>query len=609
MYAFDPLFHLFACSNPPEDVPVVSTTSDAMRELKPIEDEDADLDLVYPEDAAEVTCTSSSKPQTESSPPTTLRELFKDGLQAIPALQNLAVVAYRSPPRRCRMPGCNEVLRAQTCMQRCVKCSVGAWKRRTSANMDTLGPSRRPNVSSSTTDTSMEAKTATNMLEEILDVEDDLSSSSPSKSSSNDSTGDHGVSPVPGWDSDLTESSCSESDAEGTSDLGPKLDPILASPHGGTTDLRIHIPLLATRLPPGSPLRKCGNKRCNIALPKGHRWKTCDPCRRAQRMRFENKRRSITSIERVKSPDLSCQRWRSLSRDMRETDVTLTTETSRPCSVMHCRSRIPLSEVHRCTTCTSCRARARREARRKRDALDTQHASRPPEVVPRFPAYQNRGALLASFEAQIKGFVEGQIMYFRAKLHDSGGGSHGESEPWKPQHTPMTFVFVGEYSMVTGQKGDLERSSHDRDPYPRRPDKPGELEAMRHEMSNIVLDFQCLLHAKFRSEEAFAIDKGGIIMRFTSSLELITQLRPLAAAVDRGPGPGLSCASESEASTSKGEDTSREDLLLTMKPPPNPPTVPLVKIFSGELETIVVPDESHRLFYGRRTVVRYRMVG
>ena len=98
-------------------------------------------------------------------------------------------------------------------------------------------------------------------------------------------------------------------------------------------------------------------------------------------------------------------------------------------------------------------------------------------------------------------------------------------------------------------------------------------------------------------------------MRFTCSLELIAQLRPLAATVDPGPGPGLSCASEPEASTSQGEDTSREDALLPVKPPPSPHTVPLYKTYSGELEAVVVPDESHRLLHGLRTVVRYRMVG
>ena len=89
-------------------------------------------------------------------------------------------------------------------------------------------------------------------------------------------------------------------------------------------------------------------------------------------------------------------------------------------------------------------------------------------------------------------------MYFRAKLRDNGGWSQGQSEPWKPQHGPMVFLFVGEYSIVTGQRGDRERSNPNRDPYAKRPDKPAELEAMHREVSNIVLDMESLLLAKFR---------------------------------------------------------------------------------------------------------------
>lgn len=200
-------------------------------------------------------------------------------------------------------------------------------------------------------------------------------------------------------------------------------------------------------------------------------------------------------------PDLPCRRWRALSPDMYEADMPLTPETSRPCSTKNCRNLIPLPEVYQWKTCTGCRARARRKARRQRDALiETQPAWRQPEVIPRFPAHQNRGALLSSFGAQLKAFMEGQIMYLRAKLHESGG--RGESEPWKPRHASMFFVFVGEYSVVTGQRGDNEQDSHSLaardDGHPRSPDDPAELEAMRQEASGVVLDLERALHAKFR---------------------------------------------------------------------------------------------------------------
>jgi hypothetical protein len=198
------------------------------------------------------------------------------------------------------MPGCNEALPAQTRMERCVKCSIGDWKRHKLASAD-IDSSRRPSTSSLTT---MEEKEETTTLDERSDVEDENDlpppTSSPSKNSSDGLTADHGVRPIPGWDSDLTELSSSDSDSESVSDSDSDPDSRLGGPHGDTARLTIRIPLLANRLPPDSLLRKCGNKKCNIALPKDHRWKTCDPCRRAQRtyqsMWLENKRRSILGV-------------------------------------------------------------------------------------------------------------------------------------------------------------------------------------------------------------------------------------------------------------------------------------------------------------------------
>lgn len=203
--------------------------------------------------------------------------------------------------RRCRMPGCDEVLPPQTCLERCVKCSIGDWKRRKLTSIDASDPSRRRSTTSLTTDTTMEEEEVTTMLDAISDAENEQElpppSSSPSKSGSDGPTGDHTIRPISGWDSDLTELS-SDLASESASDSDS--EPESTQPDGHSPRLTIRIPLLVNRLPPNSPHRKCSNKRCNIALPKNHRWKTCDPCRGAQRvyqrMRLENIRRSILGI-------------------------------------------------------------------------------------------------------------------------------------------------------------------------------------------------------------------------------------------------------------------------------------------------------------------------
>jgi hypothetical protein len=105
---------------------------------------------------------------------------------------------------------------------------------------------------------------------------------------------------------------------------------------------------------------------------------------------------------------------------------------------------------------------------------------------------------LSSFDAQLKGFVEGQITYLRAKLYDSVARGQ-ESEPWKPEHAPMIFVFAGEYSIVTGQRGESDKNSHSHDPDdPGSPDDPAELEVMREEVSGVVSDLERALRATFR---------------------------------------------------------------------------------------------------------------
>lgn len=208
-------------------------------------------------------------------------------------------------------------------------------------------------------------------------------------------------------------------------------------------------------------------------------------------------------IETLKRVDLPRRRWRSLSLELHENDPPLTPETSRPCSVKSCGSRIPLPEVYRWKMCVRCRARARREARRKRgaqlEAREALHQSE--EVVPRFSAYQNRGALFSSFNMQLKGFVEGQIMYLRTKLpvHAGEGGSQeGDNlEQWKPENAPMMFVFVGEYSIVTGQRDNSDGDGSPVADHAMSSNDPADLDAMRQEVSTMVLELERVLRAQF----------------------------------------------------------------------------------------------------------------
>ncbi|KIK95528.1 hypothetical protein PAXRUDRAFT_140487 [Paxillus rubicundulus Ve08.2h10] len=268
---------------------------------------------------------------------------------------------------------------------------------------------------------------------------------------------------------------------------------------------------------------------------------------------------------------LGYSRWRSLGVEPQIPEINLTPETSRPCAVKHCRTQAPLPEVYRWKTCATCRARARRDARRKRDAF-CEIDSQEPSLVSPFQTYQNRTVLLSSLGTQLGNFVEGQTLHLRSKPHESG-----EGEPSKL--SPMAFAFDGEYSVVTASRGEGSSQS-----------QGDEVMAMREEVHGVVEDLNCVLRTKLKGGEAFAIDTGGVIMRFTCSFELIAPLRPLPLS-----------AEESETPLRRSESGEIEE-------EKSPSAVPLIKT-SGELEVAIVPDNSHRLFHGRRTIIRYHMLG
>lgn len=76
-------------------------------------------------------------------------------------------------------------------------------------------------------------------------------------------------------------------------------------------------------------------------------------------------------------------------------------------------------------------------------------------------------------------------------------------------------------------------------------------------------------------------------MRYKCALELITPLRPLPKTMD---------SKDTNTSTPSESDTSSSH-------------VPYMKSLSGELEVAVVPDDSHSILLGRRTIIRFQMLG
>ncbi|KAG2113584.1 uncharacterized protein F5147DRAFT_681827 [Suillus discolor] len=370
-----------------------------------------------------------------------------------------------------------------------------------------------------------------------------------------------------GSDSDLTDLSSEDEDV----DSDPEAE--------DSSTIKIHIPVLASRLPSGASARVCGIKRCNIVLPQEYRWKICDPCRRYkrqyQRIRMEKARRHMADFS-----ESALVSDHSVPFPEEQSDKVTPAESSRICAVPHCRTRLLPVTKYRWKCCGICRMRARDDARAKRSTAGTildleepVEQSSSSDISP-FPTFQNRSVLLSEFGVMLGRFLEAQILYLRAKLQTSG-------EKALLRLDPVFFAFDGEYSTVTGQRGYEDNVQGKSDP------KHSQEDEMQKEVASTVRELGSTLLTEFKPTEGFIIKSGGVIMRYKCALELITPLRPLPKTMD-SKNTNTSTPSESDTSSSH---------------------VPYMKSLSGELEVAVVPDNSHSILLGRRTIIRFQMLG
>ncbi|KAG1734576.1 hypothetical protein EDB19DRAFT_1140568 [Suillus lakei] len=348
--------------------------------------------------------------------------------------------------------------------------------------------------------------------------------------------------------------------------------------------IKIRIPVLASRLPSGASVRVCGIKRCNIVLPPDYRWKICDSCRRYQRkyqrIRMEKARHRMEEFSQIGTHESALVHNYTAPFLEEQTDEMRPVEGSRTCAVPRCHTRLlPVTE-YRWKCCGVCRMRARDDARAKRSAVGTILDLEDPveqtsssDISP-FPLFQNRSVLLSEFSAMLGRFLEAQILYLRVKLQTAG-------EKALLRLDPVLFAFNGEYSTVTGQRGHQDYVQGKSDT------ERGQEEEMQKEAASTLRELDKTLLTEFKPTEGFKIKSGGVIMRYKCALELIVPLRPLSNTTD---------SKDTETSTPSESDTSS-------------PHVPYRKPVLGELEVAVIPDDSHSILLGRRTIIRFRMLG
>ncbi|KAG2749328.1 hypothetical protein P692DRAFT_201839849 [Suillus brevipes Sb2] len=312
------------------------------------------------------------------------------------------------------------------------------------------------------------------------------------------------------------------------------------------------IPILMPKTPPRSRFASLcllldflAALRCNIVLPPDYRWKICDFCRRYQR---------------------EYQRIRMEKARRRIEDFW---EGSRVCAVPRCYTWLLSVTKHRWKCCGVCRMCTRDDARARQSnagaILDLEEPNSSLDILP-FPTFQNRSVLLSEFDAMLGRFLEAQILYLRVKLQTAG-------EKASLKLDPVLFAFDGEYSTVTGQRGYQNNVQGKSGP------EHGQEEEMQKEAASAVRELGSTLLTEFKSTKGFIIKSGGVIMRYKCALELIIPLHPLPKTTD-----------------SKDINTSSSH-------------VPYMKPVCGELEVAVVPDDSHNILVGRRTIIRFRMLG
>ncbi|KAG1727766.1 uncharacterized protein EDB91DRAFT_1163173 [Suillus paluster] len=591
-------------------------------------DDDLDLELMYPEDeelAARSSVDSAAKTVGDPvSPPEAVLE--RGRLLLLPLAHSPPTRSPSPQPvtRTCETLGCGGTVSPSATWQRCYHCTLQRWKERqraaiaVSAVMEPASPvvgkyevasnsgevmggggpaslntleatlvdrvatSNEPGALSLHSQEAVLNAVDTLPLLELPDGRVDVDTAVAARTSSTLNTEcgrDATAEPetikisISGWDSDLTNLSSEDEEVESDSDAED------------SSVFKIRIPVLASRLPVGANARVCAIKRCNIVLRPDQRYKICDSCRRYQReyqrIRAERARRRMEEFSQIAHGSTLVRKppappsGSEIPLLEAQNDEATTAEGLRICAVPRCRARLQPVSKYRWKCCGACRAHARDTARRSSvgDILDLEDPveQTSSSAVSPFPTFQNRSVLLSEFSAMLGRFMEAQILYLRVKLQTAG-------EKALSRLDPVLFAFDGEYSTVTGQRGDQANSQGKCGP------EHSQEAEMQKDAALVVKELDSTLLTEFKPTEGFIIKSGGVIMRYKCALELIVPLRPLPNSTDNGaPTP-------SEGDTSSSH-------------------VPYMKPVFGELEVAIIPDDSHRSLLGRRTIIRFRMLG
>ncbi|KAG7445142.1 uncharacterized protein BT62DRAFT_211871 [Guyanagaster necrorhizus] len=494
-----------------------------------------------------------------------------------------------APLRPCTTPNCSGLIHASSAAHRCPACVMKDWKNRIKGKER----EKRERVGI--------------IIIPAKRKRDEWKPSEPTRpSTSVPST----TAPPPekestsGWDSDLTDLSSSD---EESPFAGINQRRMADSGHSGDTTSEDDEPLpqsarqvrppaqpvkLVIRIPPRGPekiaaasaasssvassssatpdpQRRCVIDACAAPLDHEYAWKCCKSCRKHHR-EYQRKRLGIT-----KGTYNLDKEEKSLSPKPDEQNLP---PGYRTCTIRHCSTVIPPVEAYKWKMCTGCRQRTKMLRKRRQEGVEVEATNSEPfrrrARNPAYPEYGSFPQLLSDYQQRLRGFFEAQaewiiIKYQQENSKRSNTKKDDEVDRYSSmdqqdtggawQEKTMTkegelFGFDGEYSVVALDYAICDRQA-------------------------AVIDFVGRLKGEMERVGGVAFDPrtrhvtlayGGILTRYRCVHRIHVTMHDRAEKID---------------------------------------DIRIIKDMHGELEIATLPEYSHPLFPGQRTVVRMRLMG
>lgn len=493
-----------------------------------------------------------------------------------------------APLRSCATPTCHGLIHASSSAHRCPPCVMKDWKNRIFGKGKERERKERVGIIVIPAKRKREAYQALEPAAPSVSVP-----STPAPSLEKES--------ISGWDSDLTDLSSSDEEALFEGANRRRMD---ESGHSGDTTSEDDEPLsqatrqvrppvqpvrLVIRIPPRSPEKvaaasspvasssstpgppkKCAINACGALLDQEYTWKCCKACRKHHR-EYQRKRLGITKGTYNTDKD-------KISPSQSKPAIPNLPPGYRICTIRNCGTVIPPVEAYKWKMCKECRQRTKMQRRRRQEGAVEVAADKPHRREPRKPVYPEYASLLQllnDYQQRIRGFFEAQaewiIMKHRQENErgndsrkDNGVDKHSstadQQDIWSSRQENTTakegelFAFDGEYSVVAMDYAICDRQA-------------------------AVIDFVGRLRGEIERVGGVAFDPktrlvnlayGGILTRYRCVHRIHVTLH------DR---------------TEKNDD------------------IRIVKDMHGELEIAILPEYSHPLFPGQRTVARMRLMG